>query len=139
MAASVYMGQAILNHILRGVEMDMPEKIWVGLHVGTTPAHPATEVKTSQWPSYVRIDANAGEPGIDGAFTTPANKETKNTKQLLWPPFNGAVTITIGGISLWTQVTGGEMLLTGQLSQAKTLTSQDEIVIHVDGLKIQAQ
>jgi len=137
MAASIYLGNKILDHLLLGKSMTMPSKIWVSLHTGDAGAS-GTEVLPSSWPSYTRIDANMGEAGIQGAFKTVLSKKTKNAKQLLWPPYNGTGTITIKGIALWTQATGGNLLFYGALSSEKTLSPSDEIVIHVDGLVIEA-
>jgi|GEM_PF-6405548 len=137
MPASIYLGKQILDHLLRGISMPMPGKIWVSLHTGDA-ATSGTEVLPSQWPAYTRIDANAGSAGVQEAFKPVLSKTTKNAKQLLWPPYNGTGTITIKGIALWTQENGGNLLFYGALSSEKTLFPSDEIVIHVDGLTIGA-
>jgi len=137
MATSPYLGNAILDHILRGVSLETIDKIWVSLHTGSSGTGAGTEVKTTQWPSYMRIDANVGAQGIDGAFNPATNMACTNAKQLLWPPFDGTGSITINGIALWTASTGGQQLFYGILSADKTLSPSDEIVVHVDGLKIQ--
>jgi len=136
MAASIYLGNNILNHFFRGQTIPVPEKLWVSLHTSDA-QNAGTEVKTSQWPSYTRLDANLGNDGVEGAFKPSLNKITKNARQLLWPPFNGTGTITIKDIALWTAPTDGQQLAFGTLSSAKTLSLSDEIVIHVDGLTIQ--
>jgi len=137
MAVSNYFGDALLNHFFRATPMDVPDKVWVALHDNQgTVINEANEVKQSKWPSYVRLDANGGEDGVNGAFNPPSNKIITNSKQLLWPSFNGTGTIEIGGISLWTQQTGGQMLFGMGLSSKKTLSPSDEIVIHIGSLSV---
>jgi len=126
MTASTAAANSILNHLLRGVAMSTPDKIFVSLHTSNPGLNGSNEVTTSKWPSYVRSDAG-----------TAANKKTKNAKQILWPPYNGSGTITITHLGIWTAQTGGVFLMSGALSSAKTLSPSDEIVIHVNALTVE--
>jgi len=137
MAASNYTINAILNHLLRGINMNVPQYLYVSLHTANPGRGGGNEVTTSKWPAYVRRDANNGESFLLSAFNPPSQGKVKNVKQILWPPYNGTGTITLTHLGIWTMPTGGDFLMSGALASAKTLSPSDEIVIHGNALTVE--
>lgn len=137
MPASVYAGNAYLNHFLRGVTApDAPEQVFVALHTEDPTLDGSSEVSTGAWPGYVRKDAAAGG-ALTTAFAAADNKVTTNAKQLLWAGMNGPEDVTVTHFSLWTDSDGGALLHVGPLVAERTLRPTDEMVIHIGQLLIQ--
>ncbi len=121
MPATTSTGNAILNCYLRGVAITPPSRVYVSLHTGNPGANgTANEVQTTVWPAYARQDP-AGGGAVGSGFTAAANKATENSQLILFPANNGANPVTVTHFGIWTAATGGTCLLTGALSESKTI------------------
>lgn len=137
MPASVYAGNAYLNHFLRGVAAPVPPtQVFVSLHTADPTLAGSSEVTTAAWPGYLRKDMAVGG-AIATAFAAADNKVTTNAKQILWDGMNGPDDVTVTHFALWTAAVGGTLLHVGPLQSARTLRPTDEMVIHIGQLLIQ--
>ena len=135
MPASTYLGNALLNSILRGVAFTPPTRVYVSLHTADPGLTGANEVTTAAWPAYVRKDAAAGGAVATG-FSAAAAKSTSNAQELLWPANNGAAPVVVTHFALWDAATGGNCLFADALSASKTFQPSDEGVLHANSLTI---
>lgn len=145
MAASTYLANMILNGILRGVAITLPADLFVSLHTADPGNTGANEVTTGTWPAYVRKSALAGDV-IANAFAAATTKSTLSAKQILWPGYDGAGTITITHFSIWDASAAGNCLFSGKLvddptagtpvDAPKTLSPTDEFVLNASKLGV---
>lgn len=137
MTASVYTGNAYLNHFLRGVAAPTPPTtVFVSLHTADPGLAGANEVTVGVWPGYVRKDLAQGA-AIATAFAAADAKVTTNSKQMLWDGMDGPDDVTVTHFAIWSAATGGNLLHFGPLLSARTLKPTDEMVIHIGQLLIQ--
>lgn len=129
MPASTYLGNAILNHFLRGVQAAVPARVYVSLHTADPGNAGADEVTVGAWPAYVRRDAALGG-AIATGFAAAADKASENLLELLYPAQDGAAPVTITHFGLWDAAAAGNLLWRGALTAAKTLNPTDECIIH---------
>jgi hypothetical protein len=134
MAASVLVGDQILNCFLRGVAPTLPARVFVSLHTGDPGAAGDNEVTATDWPSYARQDAANGG-AIDTGFGAPADKVVLNAQRLDYGSVNGSVTIVISHFAIWDAAVGGNLYIYGPLVDAKALAPTDECVINPDRLQ----
>jgi hypothetical protein len=124
-AASTYLANAQLGLLFRGGAFAAPAT-WAALHVGdpTAAALVATEVTGG---GYQRVQvAPAG-------WTAPSSGTLSNAAQIQFanPTASwGAVS----HVSIWDAATGGNMLLSGPLAQAKSVTAGDTVRFAVGDL-----
>lgn len=135
-AASNYTENNVINALLRGVAFPLPAKTYLALHTANPGETGANEVTTAAWPSYVRKDAEAGG-AIGTGWSAPSDGTTTNTKQILYPPHNGASAVTITHFSIWDAATNGNMLCYAALNTARTLQPGDVFVFDIGSLTIQ--
>lgn len=135
MPASTYVGNAILNHFLRGVAAAAPARVFVSLHTADPGNAGANEVSTASWPAYVRRDAALGGAVASG-FSAASGKASENLLELLFPPHNGAAPVTVTHFGLWDAATGGNLLWRGALTASKTLNPTDECIMHSGDLDL---
>lgn len=126
MPASTYLGNMLLDSILRGQAFTLPTSVFVALHTADPTVAGINEVTLAAWPAYVRVDADQGAT-IDTGWSVPAAKSTANAKVLLYPIHDGGANITITHFSVWDAATGGNMLVYGALTAAKTISPADQI------------
>ncbi len=135
MPASTYLGNALLNHILRGITYTPPTKVYISLHTADPGLTGANEVTTTAWPAYVRKDAANGG-AIATGFSAAAAKSCANALDLLWAANNGASAVVVTHFALWDAATGGNCLFSDALSSPKTFQPTDEGVLHANALTI---
>jgi hypothetical protein len=130
MTVSTYLGNKLLDHVLRGVAYAAPTNIYVSLHTASPGLNGANEATLGAWPAYVRRHtANGGAIGT--GFVVADAKVTANAVQLLWPAMDGAAPITLTHFGVWDAPTGGNFLFGDPLSASKTLGPTDEMVENV--------
>lgn len=135
-AASNYLENMIINSVLRGQSFAVPTDVYVALHTGNPNETGANEVNTTVWPSYVRMDST-DNGALEDAWSTPDNGVSKNQKQLIFPVYNGASSLTITHFSLFDAATGGNMLVGAQLDTARTIQAGDVFVVDIEKLTVQ--
>ncbi|MRX32808.1 hypothetical protein [Aminobacter sp. MDW-2] len=135
MPASTYLGNALINHILRGVAFATPARVYVSLHIGDPGLTGANEVGAVAWPAYARIDPALGA-AIASGFDAAAAKVTANAKQMLWLAMDGPAPINVTHWAIWDADVGGNCLIGGPLKFPKTLEPTDECVIHIGELDV---
>lgn len=136
-AASTYSQNNIINALLRGVAFPLPAKTYVSLHTGDPGVGAgANEVSLSNWPAYVRREAEQGG-AIGSGWTPAASGQTANTNQLTYPANNGVASVTVTHWAIFDAPTGGNLLFKAPLTVARTLQVGDVFVF--DGGSLQAQ
>ena len=136
-AASNYLRNNIINATLRGGTFSTPAAVYVSLHTADPNNQGANEVNTTQWPSYVRQDITKGVGTLAQAWTAPVNGVTKNTKQLLFPVYNGSGNLTITHFGLFDAAIGGHPLIAAPLDQARIIQPGDVLVVDIEKLTVQ--
>lgn len=136
MPASTYLGNAVLDQFLRGQAVAPPARVYVSLHTANPGNAGANEVTIAAWPAYVRKDP-AAMAAIATGFSAAAGKKTSNAKDMLWPANDGANNVTVTHFGIWDAATGGNLLLYGPLTAAKTFQPSDEGVIYSSTLSIE--
>lgn len=135
-AASNYLENMIINSVLRGQPFIASTDVFVALHTGDPSETGANEVSTTDWPSYTRMDSKQGDT-IDNAWLAPDNGVSKNTKQMIFPVYNGVGTLTITHFSLYDAATGGNMLVGAPLDTARSIQTGDVFVVDIEKLTVQ--
>ena len=123
MAFTAYTDQNLLNHLLGPTAFTKPAALYVALFVGD-PSSGGTEISTSG-SGYVRQSAS---------FTVTSGVAS-NTADIEWP----VATSTWGSISwvaIYNASTGGNQLVTAQLTSAKTIAAGDVIRIPANDLDV---
>jgi hypothetical protein len=133
MPASTYLGNALLESVLRGTAFPVPSRVYVSLHTADPGVSGANEVTTGMWPAYARQDPAQGA-AMNTGFPAPSAKSTSNAKQMLYGAMNGVANVTISHFGIWDAASGGNMLVYGTLQDAKTLAPTDECVINTTKL-----
>ncbi|WRQ05516.1 putative lipoprotein [Ralstonia phage AhaGv] len=137
-AASTYTENNIINALLRGVAFPLPAKTYVSLHTGDPGVGAgANEVSLSNWPAYVRREAEQGG-AIGSGWTPAASGQTSNVNQLTYPANNGVAAVTVTHYAVFDAPTGGNLLFKAPLTVARTLQVGDVFVFDVGSLTAQA-
>lgn len=135
MGASTYTQTNVLNALLRGEAMPLPTGTFVSLHTGDPGATGANEVATTDWPAYVRRQAE-GSGAIGTGWTTPTGGLSLNLNQLIYPAKDGASPITISHFAVWDALTAGNCLDAGTLATPRILNASDIVVFDVGSLSV---
>jgi hypothetical protein len=123
MAFTSYTDNALLGHLLGSTTYTKPSTLYVALFVGN-PTSGGTEISTSG-SAYSRLAATFNVAA--GVATNAANIE--------WPAATSAWG-TITWVAIYDAVTGGNQLVTAQLSSAKTIGSGDVLRIPTGQLSV---
>jgi hypothetical protein len=129
-AASNYTEENHMAALCDGVPYPLPTGTWISLHTAAPGKTGANEVTLDAWPAYVRRDAEQGG-AIGTGWTTTANGERKNAKQLTYPSFNPAnldAEITIVGWTAWDAPVGGNPLF-GALLETDRLHKRGDVFV----------
>jgi hypothetical protein len=135
MPASTYLGNALINDILRGVDFANPTTIYISLHTGDPGLNGANEVGTGAWPSYARKDA-AGGGAIATGWAAAASKATANALDVDFGANDGAGTVTVTHFGVWDHPTAGNFLFGDALTASKAYAPTDEAVLHDGDLDV---
>ena len=134
-AASDYLENKLIENVLRGVNYVPPTAVFVALHTADPGDAGANEVQLTTYPAYTRLDAAKGGT-VDAGWTAAVGGVCKNALQLIFPVYDGAAPLTVTHYSLWDAPTGGNMLVHGQLTTARTLNPSDVFVVDVQKLTV---
>lgn len=117
-AASNYLENKLLDHILRAITFTSPAIVYVALHTADpTDAPLSNEVSGN---AYARVSVTAG-------FNAPSNGVTQNTNAINFPTPTGSGWGTITHASIWDASSSGNMLMSGPLSQSKSIAPGDTV------------
>lgn len=133
MPASTYLGNKVLDLVLRGVAFTAPTRVYVSLHTADPGVTGANEVDTVNWPAYVRQDP-AAAAAIATGFGAASSKTTENAKELLFPAHDGATNVDVTHLAIWDAESNGNCLLITPLSTTKIIQPTDEVVIKIGDL-----
>ena len=136
-AASNYTEANIINALLRGTAFPLPTKTYLSLHTSNPGETGGNEVSTSNWPAYVRKDAEVGG-AIGTGWSAPSDGVSTNAKQVIYPTNNGAAAVTITHWAIYDEATGGNMLVYAPLTTARTLQPGDVFIFDIGSLTVQA-
>lgn len=136
-AASNYTEANIINALLRGTAFPLPANTYLSLHTANPGEAGGNEVSTSDWPAYVRKDAEVGG-AIGTGWGAPSDGVSTNAKQVIYPSHNGAAAITITHWAIYDASTGGNMLVYAPLTTPRTLQPGDVFVFDIGSLTVQA-
>ena len=95
----------------------------------------------------IYVSLHTADPGTTGSnevsggsynrqpltLAAPSSMSTSNTNDLI---FSNMPAVTVTHIGLWTAATGGTFLWSGALTQARTLSAGDALVINAGNLQI---
>jgi hypothetical protein len=123
MAFTSYTDNALIGHLLGSTTYTKPSTLYVALFIGD-PASGGTEISTSG-SAYARLSA---------AFTISGGNAT-NTSALQWSTATSAWG-TITWIAIYDAATGGNQLVTAQLSTSKTVGTGDVLRIAIGQLSV---
>ena len=134
-SASDYLENALINATLRGAPFPTPNALYIALFTADpTDANITANEVVGGW--YSREDITQGG-AINSGFTSPSNGVTSNAKVLTFPPVTDAqVTITHFGI--YDAASGGNLLIHGPMTTAKTLLVDDVLSFAIGALQIAA-
>ncbi|EHK57635.1 phage tail fiber protein [Allomesorhizobium alhagi] len=135
MAASIYLANALLDHVLRGVTYTAPSRVYVSLHTADPAGTGANEVSLAAWPDYVRMDP-ADAAAVASGFDAAASKATENAKEMAFPAMDGVGPLTITHFAIWDAATSGNCLIEDDLTVEKILYNTDELLIRVGELDV---
>lgn len=123
MAFSVYLGNTVIDHLLRNQAFTTASSIWVSLHSGDpgTDWPGANEVSGS---SYARKQLTLGAASA---------KASSNSGSLAYPGMP-ATNVTHAAIFNWS--TAGSLLMSGSLSASKVVNSGDEFQFAVSAITV---
>ncbi|SDZ94478.1 phage tail fiber protein [Marinobacterium iners] len=134
-SASDYLENALINATLRGAAFPTPSSLYLALFTADpTDANVVANEETGQW--YVRQDLAGGGP-INSAFTAPSNGVTSNAKVVTFAPVTDAQT-TITHYGIYDASSGGNLLIHGPMTTAKTLLIDDVLSFAIGALQIAA-
>jgi hypothetical protein len=133
MPASTYLGNMVLDSVLRGVAFAVPTRVYVALHTANPGVDGINEVSPGVWPSYSRQDPAAGA-AIDTGFTPAATKTSSNAKQMNFGEMDGPADLQVTHASVWTAQSGGQMLVYGPLVTSRNFSPTDEALIKIGKL-----
>lgn len=134
-SASDYLENALINATLRGAAFPTPSSLYLALFTADpTDANVVANEETGQW--YVRQDLAGGGP-INSAFTAPSNGVTSNAKVVTFAPVTDAQT-TITHYGIYDASSGGNLLIHGPMTTAKTLQIDDVLSFAIGALQIAA-
>ena len=123
-AASDYLENELLDHVLSNAAYTSPTTVYVGLHTAdVTDAGTGTEVSGG---SYARESASFATAS-GGSASTNADI-TFTTATATWG--------TITHVAIWDAVTGGNVLFHGAVTTSKTIESGDTFQISSGNLTI---
>lgn len=131
-------GDALINHMLRNTQNTTPGTVFLALHASGSgsPVKPsdiqATAALTElSYTSYARQEITFGEP------TGTTDSVTSNTNVIIFPTVDaGEGPITANGFSIWSAVSGGNMLVVAALSAVKTLQVGDSGLIAIGEIDV---
>jgi hypothetical protein len=123
MAFTAYTDQNLLNHLLGPTAFTKPAALFVALFVGD-PSSGGTEISTSG-SGYARQSAS---------FTVASGIATNNT-DIEWPVATSSWGV-ISWVAIYDASTGGNQLVTAQLTAAKTISAGDVIRIPASDLDV---
>jgi len=133
MPASTYLGNMVLDAILRGQTFVVPSRVWVALHTVNPTVDGIGEVTGAEWPGYGRKDpANGG--AISSGFSAAASKTSANTQLISYGEMNGSADLAVSYSSVWDAQIGGNMLVYGPLTTPRIFAPSDEAVIKIGKL-----
>jgi len=135
MAASLYLGNMILNSVLRGQPFVLPSRIFVSLHTADPGNTGAGEITILQWPSYRRLDPADGD-SMSLGFEPPVDKLTRSTIDLAYGLMDGVLAINITHFGLWDELVGGNCLIVDLLATAKIFYPGDDAAIPLGKLTV---
>ena len=135
-AASNFLENAVIESTLRGAAFPAITKVYVALHTNNPTDAGGNEVTSALWPSYARQDAAKGGSTASG-WTAAADGVSKNALQLIFPVFDGAADLTVTHFSLYTALTGGNMLVYAPLQAPRTVQNGDVFVVDTQKLTVQ--
>lgn len=133
MPASTYLGNMVLDSVLRGTAFTVPARVWVSLHTADPGVAGANEMSLAAWPNYKRQDP-AAAAAMSSGFDVPAAKTTKNAKVMNWGGMDGPADVTVTHAAVWDALTGGNMLVYGPVTDPKTFSPTDEATIKIGKL-----
>lgn len=139
MGASTYTIENFLNALLRGQAFVAPSALWISLHTADPGLTGANEVDTADWPSYVRRDSLQGDTKANAWSVPDGSGISWNQKQLIYPIFDGGSDVTITHFAVYDAETNGNILASGALTTARTLSSSQVFVADTDKLGVKVE
>ena len=135
MAVSTYLGNMILNSVLRGQPFTLPTSVFLALHTDDPGNSGINEVTLVAWPAYARVDIDGGTT-IDAGWSAAAAKATSNLKQLLYSVNDGAGAVDATHYGIWDAATGGNLFLYGALTASKNIGVSDQLIFNTGSIDI---
>lgn len=114
MAISTYLGNALLDHVLRNTAYTSPTTVYLSLHTADPGLTGANEVVGG---SYARQAC---------AFDAAASKATQNAAA---ESFTAMPAVTVTHVGIWDAVSAGNFLWGGALAASKVVNSGDTFTI----------
>jgi hypothetical protein len=123
-AMTIYLENALLDHVLRNTPMASPTAVYVALFtVSPGESGGGTEVSGG---GYARQQA---------VFSTPSNGQVSNSADIVFPVAT-ADWGTIPYFAIFDAVSGGNMLLYGAFASSKIVQTGDQLIIRQGNLTI---
>lgn len=143
-AISKPLADALYDHLVRNTPFSSPTTVYVALHAsgGSTPAHPGKDAATVfgnelDFSGYQRQE-------ID--FEAPSGSEVAeggNSNSIVFPELpQGASTVEVTGVSIWTAEKGGTaggsgtLLFAGPIDSVKEFTAGDAPLVGQDAVAL---
>lgn len=124
MAFSTYLGDTVIDHLLRNQAFTSPSSVWASLHTADPGLvwNGSNEVSGS---SYIRQQVT---------LSAASNKTSSNSASLA---FVGMPATNVLWAAVFNWSTGGSMLMTGSLSASKIVNAGDTFQFGIGNLSVQ--
>lgn len=139
MSASTHTIENILNALMRDGLFTSPSELWISLHTADPGLTGTGEVTTVAWPSYERRDSLQGDTKSNAWSVPDIDGITYNQKQLIFPVFNGASSVTVTHFGIWSAGTGGDFIASGILTTPREIGASQVFVADTDKLGVKVE
>jgi len=132
-AASDYLENKVLDHVLKNTSFTQPTNLYLGLWTADDGLESGTITSEVSGGSYARqnldVDSSSGE------FDTASGGSTSNTQTVTFPAAT-ANWGTITHVAVMDASTGGNVLFHGAVTTSKTIESGDTFQVSAGNLTI---
>lgn len=132
-AASDYLENKVLDHVLGNTAFTQPTTLYLGLWTADDGLESGTITSEVSGGSYARQDIDVD--GSSGAFDTSSGGSSSNTQTITFPAAT-ANWGTITHVAVMDASTGGNVLFHGAVTTSKTIESGDTFQVSAGNLTI---
>lgn len=123
---TAFLQNRLLQHLFGDLAAPTAATVYLSLHKADD-----SEISLAEWPAYAR------QPIVtDGTGFTITDNELVNAANLLFPRHDGAASVVVARAGIYTAATGGVKWVESDLSAARTIWPDDEIIFYAGELTL---